>query len=983
MGGLGEPILDFTFHDNWYPATDGAGFSLVILNENAALDTWGLASSWRPSSELLGSPGTAGAAPPNLPVVLVNEALTHPPVGQLDGIELYNPNNIAVDIGGWYLTDDFKKPKKFRIPGGASIAAHGYKVYSELDFNAGPNAFALSSKGDSVYLFSGNAAGDLTGYVHGFDFGAAPLAQTFGRYVVSSGEDHFVAQTTPTFGGLNAGPLVGPVVISEFVYHPPDLLVFGNLVENTADEFIELKNITGGPVNLFDSNHPNNTWQLRTAVSFHFPTNVTLLAGGVALVVSFDPADATAQANFRARFGVPGGVPLFGPWAGHLDNSSASVELTRPDAPVPPPASNAGTVSQILVDEVRYSKELPWSAADGTQLSVQRIQLAQYGNDPINWTAASPSAGAAFAGGARPVITMSPTNQTVLGSINLNATFSVAATSPTPFGYQWQRNGVNLTDRPDQVSGATSATLTILNVTSEDAGAYQAVVYNGGGFVSSDMATLTVLISAKITRQPASQSIRVGSPVTFSVIATSATPLHYQWKYNGAVITDATNPTYVIPAVLVSHEGNYSVVVTDSVGSVPSAVAQLTVLVTPVFTRQPQSVIAVQGDTVNFSASVSTTSHPLPISFRWKKDTTSLVHRPPGTNVFVSDFSSTLTLANVQLSQAGKYTVLVTNLATSNLTSDPTVTLTVLVDTDGDHIPDDWEVLYNLNPNDPNDGALDTDGDTMTNYQEYIAGTDPTSRLSYLKVDAIATGPAGTQIEFLALSNKTYTVQFREGAGVGRWTGLAEVASQPSNRVERVTDLYPRTAERLYRLVVPASVPEKAGPVILVSPRSANVLSNDALKLTVVATGQGTLSYQWRRDGNGLVGASGAELFLSGATLVSGSYTVVVGDAVGSVESEAAVVRVLEPPRITSQPASQTVRAGVRAVLSVVATGFSPLRYYWMKDGKGLAGENSAMLVLPSVSLKNSGSYSVVITHLTPDGVVGVSSSKATVTVIP
>ena len=95
------------------------------------------------------------------------------------------------------------------------------------------------------------------------------------------------------------------------------------------------------------------------------------------------------------------------------------------------------------------------------------------------------------------------------------------------------------------------------------------------------------------------------------------------------------------------------------------------------------------------------------------------------------------------------------------------------------------------------------------------------------------------------------------------------------------------------------------------------------------------------------------------------------------------MVRVLEPPRITTQPASQTVRAGVRAVLSVVATGFPPLRYYWMKDGKGLAGENSAMLVLPSVSLKNSGSYSVVITHLTPDGVVGVSSSKATVTVIP
>ena len=107
-------------------------------------------------------------------------------------------------------------------------------------------------------------------------------------------------------------------------------------------------------------------------------------------------------------------------------------------------------------------------------------------------------------------------------------------------------------------------------------------------------------------------------------------------------------------------------------------------------------------------------------------------------------------------------------------------------------------------------------------------------------------------------------------------------------------DPYPQTGERIYRLVTPAVTEETSGPVILTSPRSATVFSTEALKLTVLAVGQGMLSYQWQRNGSDLPGANGAELILSGATLLSGRYTVVVGDATGTVESAGADVVVRE-----------------------------------------------------------------------------------------
>ena len=385
VGPAAEIVQDFSYHDGWYPITDGAGFSLVIADDHAAPDAWNLKSGWRPSGALNGTPGSDDPGALAIAPVLVNEVLSAPVLPAVDAVELFNPAATNVDISGWFLTDDFGTPNKFRIPDGTVLPPHGYAVFDETYFNPGGLGFAFDSAGDQVWLFSADAGGHLSGHIHGFSFGAEEAGVSFGRYRNSQGTEHFVAQTANTLGTNNASPLVGPVVISEFMYHP--LAASSNDIG--AVEFIELQNLTTDAVTLFDPAHPASTWRLRNAVDFDFPPGFTLAPRERLLVVGFDPGNALQLAAFRARYSVPTNVPILGPWSGALDNAGETIELRKP---APPKGTDT---PYILVEEVAYSNTAPWPTnADGLGSSLQRAMLSAYANDPTNWLAAPPTAGA-------------------------------------------------------------------------------------------------------------------------------------------------------------------------------------------------------------------------------------------------------------------------------------------------------------------------------------------------------------------------------------------------------------------------------------------------------------------------------------------------------------------------------------------------------------------------------------------------------------
>ncbi len=800
---LQEPILDFSYDDDWYPITDGQGFSLQIVNDSAARDTWGLKTSWRPSGSLGGTPGAADPGPAGIPVVYINEVLSKTDPLPGDGIELYNPNGAPVNVGGWFLTDEFDSPKKYRIPNGTMIAANGYLVfYQSNSFGVGPGGFALSSKGEAAYVFSGDANTNLTGHVHGFDFGAQSSGVTFGRYVISTGEDHFPAQTNPSLGGPNGAPKVGPIVIAEINYHPPDTQGLKELIDNTTDEYVELQNISGSTAPLFDPGFPTNTYRLRGGVDYDFPQGVSLPAGGFLLVVGFDPSNASAAAAFRARNGVPGFVPLYGPWSGKLDNSSDSVELRRADVPEVPPAVDAGSVYYVLADRVKYSDEAPWpGAADGFGPSLQRVVLSSYGNDPSNWVAAARTPGVARNTGAAPTITQQPMDATVLAT--LNASFSVTATGPGPLSYQWRHNGSPLL-------GSTNSILMLFSVQASQAGQYSCIVLSPSGSAISSNATLTVLIPASITQHPVDTDIRIRpDPLTdvapntnavFSLIASSQNPpISYQWRFNGTNIAGATGPTYTVTNVVMTHLGQFSCAVSDGVGTIFSSNAWLYPLVRPLVWLAPVSQTVPAGSAVPVSVVLSN-GWPPPIGYQWRSNSLNIATPTSNsrTNFFIipSTFVSTGAIA-------ATYRVVITNRAvpTFQVPNSAQFTITTVLDTDKDGIADSVEIALGLNPNNAADALLDLDGDGMINLAEVQAGTNPNDTNSFLRIDL---GTMGTManITVAAVSNRTYSVQYSDVLPAS-WSTLASLIARPTNRIELLKD--PAwTTNRFYRLTLPA-----------------------------------------------------------------------------------------------------------------------------------------------------------------------------------
>jgi len=110
--------------------------------------------------------------------------------------------------------------------------------------------------------------------------------------------------------------------------------------------------------------------------------NTTLAPNGLMLLVAIDPA------TFRAKYGVPGSVPILGPYPGSLQGNGETISLQFPDQP--DLDTNTGTIfiPYIDMDVVHYNDKLPWPTnADGYGSSLERLNSSAYGNDPINWRA--------------------------------------------------------------------------------------------------------------------------------------------------------------------------------------------------------------------------------------------------------------------------------------------------------------------------------------------------------------------------------------------------------------------------------------------------------------------------------------------------------------------------------------------------------------------------------------------------------------------
>ena len=153
-------------------------------------------------------------------------------------------------------------------------------------------------------------------------------------------------------------------------------------------------------------------------------------------------------------------------------------------------------------------------------------------------------------------------------------------------------------------------------------------------------------------------------------------------------------------------------------------------------------------------------------------------------------------------------------------------------------------------------------------------------------------------------------------------------------------------------------------PVISMQPQSPTVASGNNVTFNVVASGF-QLSYQWSFNATNILGATNSSLTLTNVQPDdAGNYAVQVTNLFGSTLSSNAVLTVLVPPTVTTQPTNVTALAGNTAVFTVAADGTAPFSYQWTFNNTNLEDATNLTLTLTNVTMDEAGTYSVIVTNL-------------------
>lgn len=209
-----------------------------------------------------------------------------------------------------------------------------------------------------------------------------------------------------------------------------------------------------------------------------------------------------------------------------------------------------------------------------------------------------------------PTVVVSPFSQIVTQGSTVFLT--VSAYGQGPIALQW-RGRTNLVLQPGfaDVPGATNATLVVSNI--QESAAYALRLQNGNGPVGSAIANITVLRAPTVVSNPVSRSVVLGGTATFSASIDGGL-LSYQWLKDGSPLATQTNSSLTVTATNVSNGGGYSLVGSNSFGSVTTAVAQLTVVLQPTMVSGPANASAPATGSASFSATASGTA---PLTFEW------------------------------------------------------------------------------------------------------------------------------------------------------------------------------------------------------------------------------------------------------------------------------------------------------------------------------------------------------------------------------
>jgi len=390
-------------------------------------------------------------------------------------------------------------------------------------------------------------------------------------------------------------------------------------------------------------------------------------------------------------------------------------------------------------------------------------------------------------------------------------------------------------------------------------------------------------------------------------------PITYQWVKDGISISNATNSSLTITNVQVSNEGEYWVLVTDSIGTVPSQPARLIPMVALTIVQRMANVTNFAGGDVSFSIGIS--GYPPPFGYQLRKGATEL-----SPWVVTTSSNYTFTLRNIQATDAGTYRIIVTNLASPSGVSG-TATLTVLS-----------PPVITMQP-----GGKTVDSGSTVNFTVTAVGTTPLYYQWYRNGVAVSGATSTT----LTVSN------VRAGINDGAYTVV-------------ITNVYGSVTSQVALLIV-------RQPVFIVQqPTNTVVAVGGTATFTVVPGGGEPYTFRWFFNiTNEIVGQTNSTLVLTNVQpSQSGYYNVIVSNPLGTATSAVAYLTVGMPPIIITQPTNQTVSLGSTVDFVVVASSEEPLSYQWYFANAPLPNETNNLLRLTSISQAQAGSYYVVVENI-------------------
>ncbi len=445
---------------------------------------------------------------------------------------------------------------------------------------------------------------------------------------------------------------------------------------------------------------------------------------------------------------------------------------------------------------------------------------------------------------------------------------------------------------------------------------------DAAGNTATQTVSAFVQVPSSISTQPASLTVNQGGTATFSVGATGTAPFSYQWRKAGIAISGANSASYTIASAQSSDVASYDVVVTNVAGSATSVPATLSVIVPPSITLQPSDLTVTQGSLAAFNVTASGTA---PFTYQWRKG---------GVNL-TAGTSSTLSISAAQPSDVGNYDVILTNPAGSVTSASAHLTVNVPI--------------------------------TVTTQPSSVTVLQGASVV--FSVSATGTAPITYQwrkggVNITGATSASYSIPATVGGDAGSYDVVL------INAAGSVTS-------------APATLTVNVPITVTTQPSSLTVNQGAAASFNVSATGSAPISYQWRKGGVDISGATSASYSIP--TTVSGdagSYNVVLTNAAGSVTSTAATLSIITPPLI-SRPSNLQLAVDSSGTLTAQVQSATPFSYYWKKDGvqisstfvggiilfSGVSGSGTATagspisLQLLNVNDRSEGDYTLVVTN--------------------